>query len=214
MSPAARAVGGTPGYRAAREGVALFDRTDLRYWRFTGRDPAKMLEGVVSGRMPAVPSVLEGAGPGVLVGEATLHTVLTPKGRMVSDLRLAREAGEGEQPDAMWAVVPEAAAEGLRAHLKRYLPPRFAKLEEPEGVAILGACGPGVDRAVIAALPELGASTERLAELASGATLIVPRSGGEPLRLVRCGETRLPAYHVIGGVDAVAEIASDRKSVV
>lgn len=196
------------GYRAAREGVALFDRTDLRYWRFTGRDPAKMLEGVVSGRMPTRPEPFGAGAAGVFAGEATLHTVLTPKGRMVSDLRLAREAGDEGEPDVLWAIVPAAGADGLRAHLKRYLPPRFAKLEEPDDVAILGVCGAEADAAVVRAVEALhGAAADDLAVLPAGGTLSVPTPDGDVLRLIRGAETVLPAYQVIGAPSAVARVA-------
>jgi len=86
----------TPGYLAATPGAAVLDRTDLEVWKFSGRDPARMLSGVVTGRMPTVPTPLDES---TSLGEATLHCVLTPKGRMVADLRLAAEAGIEDQPD-------------------------------------------------------------------------------------------------------------------
>ncbi len=203
----------TPGYRAATEGVAVLDRDDLRYWRFVGRDPVRMLDGVVSGRMPGLPEVSRSAGGSVEIGEATLQTVLTPKGRMVADLRLAREAGIADAADALWAVVPTAATDGLRAHLARYLPPRFAKVEEPGGIGILGVIGPESDALVSRLLLGLAVETGTLAALPTGGTVVVrepaPQEGPgegeaeEPLRLVRCGETAIPAWHVIGPVGEV-----------
>ena len=201
----------TPVYQAATEHVAVLDRDDLRFWRFTGRDPVRMLDGVVSGRMPDVP----GSHGGVELGEATLHTVLTPKGRMVSDLRLAREAGAEGEADQLWAVIPTAATDGLRAHLGRYLPPRFARVEEPDDVAVLGVIGPESDALVSRVLLGLAVETEVLTALPPGGTVVVREEAfdgeeaPEPLRLVRCGETGIPAWHVIG---SEAEVASARRA--
>jgi folate-binding protein YgfZ len=196
----------TEGYRSATTGVALMDRDDLRYWRFTGRDPVRMLDGVVSGRMPELPKT-QGL---VQIGEATPQTVLTPKGRMIADLRLAREAGPADEADRLWAVVPAAATEGLRAHLTRYLPPRFAKVEEPEGVAILGVIGPDSDALISRVLLGLLVETETLSKLPTGGTVVVhdetvPEDDADvPTRLVRCGETGIPAWQVIGPEEEVA----------
>lgn len=214
----------TPGYEAATKAVALVDRSDLRFWRFTGRDPSRMLTGVMSGRMPERPRSLgegEGAGAGtpgaasvgvdaattpIDVGEATLHTVLTPKGRMVADLLLARETAADGGPDALWAVVPSAAADGLREHLKRYLPPRFAKLEEPDGVSFLGVVGPEAAAILSRVVLGLAVETSTLEALPARGTLVVRDGASEPLRLVRSGETTIPAWHVIGSDEEVASV--------
>jgi folate-binding protein YgfZ len=196
----------TEGYRAATDGVALVRRDDLRFWRFTGRDPVRMLDGVVSGRMPGRP-LREGR---VEIGEATRQTILTPKGRMVADLRLAREEGTGDEPDRLWAVVPTAATEGLRAHLTRYLPPRFARVEEPEEIEILGVIGPESDALISRVLLGLAVETETLSALPDGGTVMVRDDGipgedaAEPMRLVRSGATGIPAWNVIGSAPDIA----------
>ena len=167
----------TQGYRAATGSVAVLDRSDLRFWKFTGRDPARMLTGIVSGRMPELPgpptnpsggseapAPTDGGG-GIEQGEVTRHTVLTPKGRMVAELRLGREAVSDDEPDILWAVVPRTAEEGLQAYLARYLPPRFAKVEIPDGTDVLGVIGPDADalvsRVVLGLAVEIGRASCR-----------------------------------------------------
>lgn len=102
-------------YRAAVEAVAVRDRSHRLRIRFAGRQPGAMLQGVLTGRLPAAP---DASG-----GRAEPSAVLTPKGRMVAALRLWREAGDDER---YLADVPRAAAAPLLEHLGRYLPPRFA----------------------------------------------------------------------------------------
>lgn len=188
------------GYRAATSGAAVRRLTDLEVWEFGGRDPARMLTGVVTGRMPEPPTP---AGDGVLIGEATRHCVLTPKGRMVADLRLAAEAGAAGQPDRPWAVVPLAAAEGLRAHLARYLPPRFAKLEVLDGFGVVGLIGPDSDALVSEIVLEGRAPVEELSSLPAGGTVVAADSG---IRLIRGSESSIPVWHLIGEVSVVERL--------
>lgn len=207
----------TQGYRAATGSIAVLDRSDLRFWMFTGRDPARMLTGIVSGRMPelpappadgsATPAPTEGGG-GIEQGEVTRHTVLTPKGRMVAELRLGREAVSDDEPDILWALVPRTAEEGLQAYLARYLPPRFAKVEIPDGTDVLGVIGPDADALVSRVVLGLAVETPTLQALGEGGTLTV-RDGDEPLRLVRSETLGVPSYDVVG---PTAEVAAIRRA--
>lgn len=85
------------GYRAAVEGAALRDRSDRGRMRVSGRAPGRMLDGIVTCGLPARDVVAGGAGEGgsptseaLRRGRASYGAVLTPKGRMVTDLRLLR----------------------------------------------------------------------------------------------------------------------------
>jgi len=220
----------TQGYRAATTSVAVVDRSDLRFWRFTGRDPARMLTGIVSGRMPALPAPLTDPaavpgvasrnddGVGIERGEVTRHTVLTPKGRMVAELRLGREVVSEDEPHILWALVPRAAEEGLQAYLTRYLPPRFAKVDVPDGVDVLGVIGPDADALVSRVVLGLAVEAATLQALGEGRTLTVRdgtvrdgtvRDGDEPLRLVRSEQLGVPSYEVVG---AASEVAATRRA--
>ena len=112
----------TREYEAAVGSGALFDRSHRAFVPVEGRAPAQMLTGIVSGRMPAE---LVGAGEGIVRGEAEPSTVLTPKGKLVTELRIFRlEAGPG---GAHLLELPRAGLDGLLDHMKTYLPPRMAR---------------------------------------------------------------------------------------
>ena len=135
-------------YRAATEAVAVRDRSHRRQWAFTGRQPVEMLTGIVTGVMPGPPDRGE---LGVARGEATYHTVLTPKGKMIADLHLWQEPvpGGGDDEALVRAHVPAGAAEGLRDHLSRFLPPRLARLEDrSDEIGMICLAGPSAARMV------------------------------------------------------------------
>lgn len=150
-------------YRAAREHAGILHRADLAVLRMSGRDPVRMLQGLIT-------NDLAGAPP----GRGVLAAMLTPKGRMIAELRaLARDAEEGRE---VVAIVPRAALEGTMAHLKKFVPPMFARCEDlSERRAIVGVYGPESRAAVAAAtgadIPEL--DPEAFAEIdVDGATVI------------------------------------------
>ncbi len=92
-------------YAAATTGVALRDRSHRGRWLVVGRQPGAMLRGVVSGR---IPTAWTQGDPGVGVGRAEYSVVLTPKGRIVSDLRLWRVGGS-EGSASVEGGTPQAA---------------------------------------------------------------------------------------------------------
>src|SRR5512141_1337980 len=93
---------------AARERAIVVDRTDRTVLRVGGRDPVRMLQGLVT-------NDLAGAAENASVYAA----FLTPKGRMVADARLIRTGG------VVLVELAKAAEEPLRAHLHKYVPPLF-----------------------------------------------------------------------------------------
>ncbi|NNL30508.1 MAG: hypothetical protein HKO77_05770, partial [Gemmatimonadetes bacterium] len=110
-------------YVAATTGFAVFGGSDRTLLTVTGRSPAQMLNGVITGVMPPTPAEVE---PGVFQGRSTYHAVLTPKGRIISDLHamlLGPDDGAGFLLD-----VPTAGREPLLSHFSKFLPPRFAKV--------------------------------------------------------------------------------------
>jgi len=112
-------------YDAAREASVLAWREDRTVLALEGRDPVAMLQGLASNDVrPAA------------AGRCVYATLLTPKGRMVADLRVL-PGGDG----ALLLDVPTAAAEEVAAHFGRFVPPRMARLG-PSQYAILGLYGP------------------------------------------------------------------------
>ena len=142
-------------YRAAVEGCGVVYRADRTLLRVHGRAPRQMLHGIVTNRVPGAPAGRAGGAGGAssaaaLVGEVVYGTILTAKGRMVTDLRtLWLGAGEGEGLGLDVATYGHAAVLG---HFTRYLPPRFARVEDLGGqVGLLTVVGPAAADAVKAA---------------------------------------------------------------
>jgi folate-binding protein YgfZ len=118
---------GAAEYRAAREGAALADRADRARIRLWGKDPARMVHGLITNELLK-------AEP----GRAVYAAMLTPKGRMVADLRVFRRA-DGE----VLLDVAREALDGTRDHLKKMVPPMFARwAEATDAVAEIGVYGP------------------------------------------------------------------------
>lgn len=186
-----------PGWTAAQEGALLVHRTDLQWWTVTGRDPGRMLKGVVTGTMPLPLSEAETGGR---VGLATPQAILTPKGRMVAVLELASEVASGER---LVALVPAAAAPGLQEHLGRYLPPRFAKAQDRSSeVGVATLAGPDAAELVTRLVFGLRVEAAELLALEPGGIRVADEDGAEGedqmgIWVMRSGEVDVPAFHLI-----------------
>lgn len=122
--------------------VVREDRRMLRVW---GRVPAQMLNGIVTSRVPGVPT----GGR----GDAVYGTVLTAKGRMVTDVVTHWLGADGEE--GLGLSVAAVAHEAVSAHFRRYLPPRLARFDDlGAGVRLLTVVGPGAGETVAAAFGE------------------------------------------------------------
>ena len=170
------------GYQAALVGAAVAARPDRSRLRVTGRDPVGMLQGILTNR---VPEPAQTVSPGVTRGRALYAAVLTPKGKMVTDLRVVR--GPRGEEERLLLDAPTGGLFGLLAHLGRYVPPRFARTADvtaatgsltvagPEAPALLSRDGLGlrVEAAQLSALTE----DEWLWVDAGAAGVLVLRSG-------------------------------------
>jgi folate-binding protein YgfZ len=113
-------------YAAARTACVVIDRTDRRIIRVYGRDPVRMVQGLVSNDVAA-------AGADRVV----YATVLTPKGRMVADTRVLRHGAD------LLLDTDAEAADGLAAHLRKFVPPLFARFEDATPAwSMTGVYGP------------------------------------------------------------------------
>ena len=183
-------------YRSAVEGAAVRYRGHRAQWRFSGRQPVEMLSGVVSGRMPEPLSQL---APEVLGGVATYHTVLTPKGKIIADLRLWREDADDDGA-ALRADVSHAAAPGLADHLSRVLPPRLCRLEDlSDEVGMISLCGPEAARLLSATLLGLRIEAEELKALPEGGIRVLDPSDGDRLLILRGGDLPVPSFDLVAG---------------
>lgn len=188
-------------YEAATTGLAVFDRSHRARLSVTGRSPGQMLNGVLTGAMPSSPTVVE---DGVLQGLATYHAVLTPKGRMISDL-WALLVGS-EDVEGFLLDVPVAGREGLLDHFSKFLPPRFAKvIDVSDTTASISVVGPEAAGALSKLACGLRVEARWLREAAEGEW----RMAGAPedgLAVVRTEEVWPPAWTVYGPAEAVASL--------
>jgi tRNA-modifying protein YgfZ len=192
----------TEEYRAAVESGAVFDRSHRALLLVKGRSPGRMLTGIVSGAMPPEP---EGVESGIRRGGATYSAVLTPKGKVVTDLRLIRLAA-GEEGSFLLDV-PPGGVEGLLEHLKRYLPPRFAVLSNPpEPLGLLTVTGR--EASVILSREALGlrVGAEDLEGLAEGEERILDDGGAVGIRVIRNMDVHPAAFDVLAGATTIAAL--------
>ena len=194
-----RHFGGPRGeYQAAAHACGVVHRADRRLLRVHGRAPRQMLHGILTNRIPEPPGEVAGEGAGVgasaLAGEAVYGAILTPKGRMVTDLTtLWLGAGEGE---GLGLDVATAGHAAVLEHFKRFLPPRFARVDDPGGrTGLLTVVGPGAEEAVTVAFG--AAPTAGYVLLGGG-----PASGGV---LVARGVEQVPSWDVWARAVRMAE---------
>ncbi len=186
-------------YRAATETAAVFDRSHRTRLSVTGRAPAQMLTGVLTGTMPEAPTP---AVDGVIAGRATYHCVLTPKGKMVSDLWCS-QLGAGEE-GGLLLDVPVAGREGLMAHFSRYLPPRFAAVEDVSAkTAAISVVGPDAPALLSKFALGLRQNPSDLAHLEEGEWRVAGQKAEDGLMVQRTADVWPRAYTVYGPVAAL-----------
>ena len=175
-------------YAAARNGAVVAERNDRRFVRVHGRDPVKMVQGLISNDIA-----------NALPDRVVYATVLTPKGRMVADLRVARLG-----PDLLIETAA-SAADGLAGHLRKFVPPLFAKFEDASGTwSQLGVYGPdaadvvkvvfGVDATVLAEDEMLAAAVPSEAAAPQGAGEAIGDASADRVLIVGTSYFDVPGY--------------------
>ena len=157
-------------YDAALSGAIVVDRTDLGLVRVWGRDPVRMLHGLMSNDVQSLAA-----------GHALYATLLTPKGRMLADPRIIRRA------DDLLLEADSAAITNIIDTFGRTVPPLFARVERLDGqLAVLGVYGPAAGRIIagvmgVASHASMGAGDNFAAGSApGGAAGAGDGSGGRP----------------------------------
>lgn len=212
-------------YRAATETLAFRDRSARGRLEVTGRAPVRMLDGVVTG---SVPAGIRETLPGVASGRASYSAVLTPKGRMVTDLRILRldpgaaEAGKvagpvgapatlptgGPGDQRLLLEVPEAGTAPLVAHFTRFLPPRFARVEDVgPATGMLTLTGPDAPRVLSRDVLGLRVEEHELDALAEGEFVTVEAGGAERIMVVRNRDVATPAFDVLADRVTIRAVA-------
>ncbi len=155
----------TDGWKAFHESAALVDRSDRSRLRFEGPGAADVVNGLVTNDV-----VKLGAGEGVYA------VALTPKGKIIADVRVFRTT------EGILADVSSLAAPGWLAMIRKYVNPRLAKYRDVSAeTADLGLFGPRAGQVLALAAEMPGESTgldhpyqHRELQLA-GATVTVAR---------------------------------------
>ena len=180
------------GYRAALESVAVALRPDRGRVRFGGKDPVAMLQGVITNSLPEPPLSV---GPDVTGGAARYAAVLTPKGGMVTDLRVVR--GPRDEEDGLLIDAPASALPALLEHLVKYVPPRLAKADDvTELSGSLTVAGPEAAATLSREGLGLRVETAELVALAEGEWRWFD-GGGSGVLVIRSGDLATPAFDVV-----------------
>ena len=150
-------------YRAVRETAGFAERSDRARFRLWGRDPVRMVQGLITNDLQGAPA-----------DRAVYAAMLTAKGRMVADLRAIRRTVDGGAEVLL--DLGREALEGTREHLRKFVPPLFARwAEATDEVVELGVYGP---RARMLLARALGQEVPALAE---EQTAELPFAGGSAL---------------------------------
>lgn len=163
-------------YNALRSGAMLVDRSARGRMRVDGPRAAELIAGLVTNDVQAL-----GVGQGCYAG------ALTPKGKLVADLRIFARA------DHLLIDVPPRAAAGWQSMLKKYVNPRVAPTQDLTGtVRCVGVFGATARRVIAVAV---GLEPEELGAMATYATLGAEFAGAKVL-VARTPELELEGYEV------------------
>ena len=165
--------GATPdGWTALRESAALIDRSDRSRLRLEGPKAAEVVNGLVTNDVEKLAA-----------GEGAYAVALTPKGKIIADVRAFRTA------DGVLADVSPLAAPGWLAMIRKYVNPRLARYRDVSGeTADLSVFGPRAEQviALAAEIPGESLGLERAYQhrelMLAGVTVMVARvpDGGVP----------------------------------
>jgi folate-binding protein YgfZ len=137
-------------YAAARHSAVVVERADRACIRMFGRDPLKMIQGLVTNDVAGAPA-----------DHAVYALLLTPKGKMLADLRVIRRA------DDLLLDVAVGAFANTADTLRRFVPPLYARWEDAtDAYGMLGVYGPesrAVVGAAIGVVPPGGRGEDALA---------------------------------------------------
>ena len=128
--------------RALRDGTALVERGHRARVSLRGDKAADLLTGLVT-------NDVKGLAP----GHGQYAAVLTPKGKIVADVRIFVGAGEA---DRLLVDAGARAGDGLLGVVRKYVNPRVAPYrDERESLDVLGVFGPR-SRSIVASVTGVG----------------------------------------------------------
>jgi folate-binding protein YgfZ len=178
-------------YQALHHGAVVVDRSDRVRMRFSGAKAAESLTGLVTNDVMALS-----------VGRGQYAAALTPKGKVIADIRLfARD-------DGFLADVPAAAGPGWVSMIRKFVNPRLAKYEAVSQLTgDLGLFGSGASE-MLRATCGLDAIPAELPPYGHLTILI----GSESFMIARVPDFGVDGYDIIGpriGLDALRAKLTD-----
>ncbi|MGI9625737.1 MAG: YgfZ/GcvT domain-containing protein [Longimicrobiales bacterium] len=183
-------------YASATTGCGVVLRGDRSLLRVHGRAPRQMLQGILTNSVSDPPADASG---GHSSGESRYAAILTPKGRMVADLKQYWFGSTEEEGMAL--DVPAVAVPDVLEYFGRFLPPRFAKVVDLSGeLCVITVLGPDAKLCIEASM-ELSADVVP----AEGFALM----GGGPLgtgQLMARGVEQVDSWDLIVPRERVSDV--------
>jgi tRNA-modifying protein YgfZ len=182
-------------YEALRSRAVVVDRSQRARMRLTGPRAAEILTGLVTNDVTALEP-----------GHGHYAAALTPKGRIVADLRVFREE------DGILVDTGPRAAEGWSGLVRKYVNPRLAAYnDESATLRDVGIFGPNA-RHVIAAMTGVSAAALGILPLYGHATVAVD---GLRLTVARVPDLGVEGYELFmpaDGFDTLWRLALDARA--
>lgn len=175
-------------YEALRSAAMLVDRSVRHRYAFSGSAAADTLAGLVSNDVLALQP-----------GEGQYAAALTPKGKIIADLRIFRDA------EQMLVDVPPRAAEGWQSMIRKFVNPRLARWQDvTSDLRAIGVFG-AESRAVVAELTGFSMAGLQAMPLFAHAMAEV---GEAQVRVARVPELGLEGYELFGTEASLRELWS------
>ena len=183
-------------YDALQTGAGLLDRRGRGRLELTGADRRAYLHGLLSNDILVLSA-----------GDGCYATLLTPQGRMISDMRVS------ELGDRVLIDLPASAAGAVRQRLADFIfSEDVAVADAGSSLAHLGLYGPQaaailarvLTRAVDPDTPEAGQAQLDAMRLDGNASW---RFDGEPIVVIRSDDYGIPGFELFGAPSPVARLS-------
>src|ERR1700716_890114 len=173
-------------YSALHNGALFFDRSDRTRTRISGPKAAELVTGMVTNDVLAL-----------LPGEGQYAAALTPKGKIVADLRIFA------LDDALLIDTSSAAASGWKEMVRKYINPRVAPYHDVTSeLSDIGVFGRS-SRSIVA--QATGIDDRELSPLAPYSHLTVP-FGESTITVARVPEMDLDGFEIFVPGDSVGTL--------
>jgi tRNA-modifying protein YgfZ len=180
-------------YSALHNGALFFDRSDRTRMRIAGPKAAELVTGMVTNDVS-----------GLTPGEGQYAAALTPKGKIVADLRIFAMA------DSLLIDTSAPAAAGWKEMVRKYVNPRVAPYHDVSAeISDVGVFGRSA-RAAISKI--IGLDEKELAALAPYAH-VTASFGDSPVTVARVPEMDLDGFEIFVPTAATSALKAKLQSI-